>query len=337
MTRRAPDIAAKLRPEGSPLVAGSGTTRAVSALPGSVPEGSGYTWRDRARDYKVLVKPSITRLVVITAAIGFALGVRSGAGWTWLMLVGTLAGTGLSCMAASVFNQAFEWRTDAMMPRTRQRPLAAGRLPMAEALALGGALMLIGQAALCMFGTPLASGLAAFTILTYALVYTPLKRVSPMSLYVGAIPGALPPLIGYTAVTGSLFTPAAATAWAVFLIMALWQVPHFLAIGYLYKEDYAAADLAMHAVRDPSGKSSLRNAILGGVLLLPAGLLPTLWGDAGWWAFGVSLICGLLFLGLAIRWACAADSARKAWARRVFFASLIYLPVVLTAVMVDAR
>ncbi|MEM9418906.1 MAG: heme o synthase [Planctomycetota bacterium] len=314
-------------PDSAPPIASSNTS-ADDVAP------SAYTFRERWADYKILVKPSITRMVVITTAIGFALAVRSGHSWTWLMLIGTLAGTALSCMAASVYNQAYEHRTDALMPRTAKRPLAAKRLPMGEALALGTSLMLAGQAALCMFGTPLASGVAAFTIFSYALIYTPLKRVSPISLYVGAIPGALPPVIGYAAVTGSLFTLDATAAWIIFLVMALWQVPHFLAIGYMYRKDYAAADLAMHAVRDPSGRSSFRNSIMTCLLLLPAGLAPTFMGFAGWISFSVALACGLVFLGLSIQWALRPGLAS---ARRVFFASLIYLPVVLAIIMIDAR
>ncbi|MEM7627550.1 MAG: heme o synthase [Planctomycetota bacterium] len=318
----------------TPLAASSPDGVAGSrAAVGSDP-ATGYALRDRLRDYKILVKPRITRMVVITTAIGFALAVRGGSGWTWLMLVGTLAGTALSCMAASVFNQAYEWRTDAKMPRTADRPLAAGRLPMGEALALGGAFMLAGQAALCMFGTPLASGVAAFTILSYALIYTPFKRVSPISLYVGAVPGALPPVIGYAAVTGDLFTPHAAAVWVIFAVMALWQVPHFLAIGFMYRDDYAAAGLAMHAVRDPSGRSSMRNAVLGCLLLLPAGAAATLLGFAGWVSLAVTLACGLGFLALAVAWTLKRD---RDSARRLFFASLIYLPVVLAVIMVDAQ
>ena len=317
----------------SPTTSSAATPTTISSE-GVAAASAGYRTADRFADYRTLVKPRITRMVVITAALGFFLAVRGGYGWTWLMLVGSLAGTAMSCMAASVFNQAYEYRTDALMPRTLDRPLAAGRLPMGEALALGFALMLAGQAALCMFGTPLASGLAAFTILTYALVYTPMKRVTPLALYVGAIPGAMPPLIGYAAVTGSLFTVEAGTAWAVCLIMVLWQIPHFLAIGYLYREDYAAADLAMHAVRDPSGRSSFRHAIAVCLLLLPAGMLPTLLGGAGPVSLVVNTLCGLTFLALAIRWALRPG---RSTARQLFFASLIYLPVVLTIVMVDAR
>lgn len=304
----------------------------LPAAADSPDQAAAHGFADRWADYKILVKPSITRMVVITTAIGFAVAVRQGHGWTWLMLLGTLMGTALSCMAASVFNQAIEHRTDGLMPRTANRPLAAGRLPMGEALALGVSLMLAGQAALCMFGTPLASAVAAFTIFSYALIYTPLKRVSPTSLYVGAIPGALPPVIGYAAVTGQLLTFNALAAWLIFAVMAIWQVPHFLAIGYMYRDDYAAADLAMHAVRDPSGRSSFRNAILWCVLLIPAGLAPTWLGFAGWISLIVTLICGLGFLAMAIRWAIRQD---RASARQCFFASLIYLPVVLLIIMVD--
>lgn len=325
MTDASPPESAAPLPPPSPDAAG-----AASSVRST---GASYTFGERWADYKILVKPRITRMVVITTAIGFALAVQQGHAWTWLMLVGTLAGTALSCMAASVFNQAIEHRTDALMPRTANRPLAAKRLPMAEALALGGAFMLAGQAALCMFGTPLASAVAAFTIFSYALIYTPMKRVSPTSLYVGAVPGALPPVIGWAAVTGNLMLPEAALAWAVFAIMAIWQVPHFLAIGVLYREDYAAADLAMHAVRDPSGRSSYRNAILWCVLLLVTGLVPTWLGHAGWIALGVALLGGLVFLALAVHWALRKD---RPSARRFFFASLIYLPVVLGVLVLDA-
>jgi protoheme IX farnesyltransferase len=292
--------------------------------------------RQRWADYRILVKPRITRMVVITAGLGFLLAVRAGYDWSWVMLVGSLGGTALSCMAASVFNQALEHHTDARMPRTADRPLAAGRLPMGEALALGAALTLAGQGLLCLCGSGLASGLAAFTIATYALIYTPLKRVSPLSLYVGAIPGAMPPLIGYTAVTGTLglngAAAGAATAWAIFALMVFWQIPHFLAIGYLYRDDYARAELAMHAVRDPSGRSSFRPAILYCLLLLPAGALPTLLGEAGWASLAVTQLAGLAFLTLAIRW--ALRSGRHS-ARQLFFASLIYLPLVLAAITLD--
>ncbi|MEM6457984.1 MAG: heme o synthase [Planctomycetota bacterium] len=295
---------------------------------------SSYGLAQRWADYKTLVKPRITRLVVVTAAIGFFLAVRDGYAWTWLMLGGTLFGTALSCMAASVFNQALERRTDALMPRTADRPLAAERLPLAEAVALGFAFMLAGQAMLCMFGTPLASAVAGFTIVSYVLMYTPLKRVSPTALYVGAIPGALPPVIGYAAVSGSLWSAEAVAIWLIFAVMAVWQVPHFLAIGFMYRRDYAAGGLAMHAVRDPSGRSSVRRAVLSCGVLLVLGTLPTLLGHAGWVALGLVTAGGLAYLYYALRW--AQQGGRDA-ARKLFFVSLIYLPVVLAVLLADAK
>ena len=296
--------------------------------------------RRRARDYKMLVKPGIARMVVITTAIGFFLAHRAGhTHWTWGSLAGVLVGTALSCMAASVFNQAWERKTDALMPRTARRPLATGRVPLSEALALGVALTLLGQGLICLTGNPLASGLAAATIVGYVLVYTPLKKKSLAALYLGGIPGAIPPLIGFAAVTGTLAGPGAATAWTLFAIMFVWQLPHFLAIGYLYKDDYAAGGMRMHAVLDPTGRSSYRESIAWCVLLIPLGALPTLLGFAGYIALTVTSAAGLWFLYTAIRWMQLADQPERVRpaARTMFFASLIYLPVVLGAIMLDAR
>ena len=331
----------------SPDVVRHDPTAAEAAAAGGT-GGTGGTFasrlRGRAADYKTLTKPRITLLVMITAAIGFFMAAGRPHAWTWVGLVGTLVGTSLSCMAASVFNQVIERDTDAKMPRTADRPLAAGRVPVGEALALALALTLAGQGLLCLLGTPLASGLAAFTILTYALVYTPLKTRTPWSLYLGTIPGAMPPLIGYAAVTGTLGWSAAEAhpaagwasgalgAWAIFLIMIVWQVPHFLAIGYLYRDDYAAAGMAMHAVRDPSGRSSFWRAIVWCLALLPVGALPWWWGASGPVALVVTTLCGLGFLAAALH---LAARPSRPHARRLFFASLVYLPVVLTVIMLD--
>jgi protoheme IX farnesyltransferase len=293
----------------------------------AVDSPSAYSLGDRFADYRTLVKPRITQLVVVTAAIGYILAAREFS-WTWLGMIGTLAGTALSCMAASVFNQIIERRTDAKMPRTADRPLAAERLPIGEAFALAITLTLAGQGLLCLLGSPLASGLAAFTILSYALIYTPLKTRSAWALYIGAVPGAMPPLIGYAAVDGTL----GVEAWVIFAIMFIWQIPHFLAIGYLYKEDYAKAGMAMHAVTDPTGRSSFWRAIAWCVLLLPIGVLPTLLGFAGGVAAAVAAIAGLWFLWTAIRLWIVRD---RLHARRMFFASLIYLPVVLAVTLMN--
>lgn len=309
------------------------------------------TVRSRAADYKMLVKPGIARMVVITTAVGFFLAHRAGyTDWTWGGMVAVLAGTALSCMAASVLNQVWERRTDARMPRTAKRPLAAGRVPVSEALGLAAALTLLGQGLVCLAGSPLASALAAATILGYVLVYTPLKKRTRAALYLGGIPGAIPPLIGYAAVSGTLLgggdeigNVGAGTVWILFAVMFVWQLPHFLAIGYLYRDDYAAGGMHMHAVLDPTGRTSYLESIAWCVVLLPLGALPTLLGYSGVVSLAVTLVAGAAFLFTALRWrqrALDADATPqdvRTAARRMFFASLIYLPAVLTAIMADAR
>ena len=300
----------------------------------------------RLADYKALIKLGIARMVVITTAVGFFLAHRAGyTDWSWGGMIGVLAGTGLSCMAASVLNQVWERHTDALMPRTARRPLARPNnpVPVSEALALAAALTLLGQGLVCLCGTPLASALAGATIVGYVLVYTPLKKRTRAALYLGGIPGAIPPLIGYAAVTGTLLGSAAGAVWILFAIMFVWQLPHFLAIGYLYRDDYAAGGMHMHAVLDPSGRSSYRESIAWCVVLLPLGALPTLLGYSGYVSLTVTLAAGLVFLYTALRWRQRAQDAEatpqdvRGAARRMFFASLIYLPAVLTAIVADAR
>lgn len=309
------------------------------------------TVQSRAADYKKLVKLGIARMVIITTAVGFFLGHRSGyTDWTWATMIAVLAGTGLSCMAASVLNQVWERHTDALMPRTAKRPLATGRVPVSEALALAAALTLLGQGLVCLAGSPLASALAAATIVGYVLVYTPLKKRTRAALYLGGIPGAIPPLIGYAAVSGTLLgggegigNVGAGTVWILFAVMFVWQLPHFLAIGYLYRDDYAAGGMHMHAVLDPTGRTSYLESIVWCVVLLPLGALPTLLGYSGIVSLIVTLAAGGVFLFTALRWRQQARNTNatpqdvRAAARRMFFASLIYLPAVLTAIVADAR
>ena len=275
-----------------------------------------------------LTKPRITLLVVLTAGVGFMFGVPHVPGWSWWTLIGTLLGVALSCMGASAFNQAYEAQTDAMMRRTRSRPLPQGRRSRREAVALGAALSILGIALLAIAANAAAAGLAAFTILSYTLAYTPLKRVTPWALLVGAIPGAMPPTIGYAAATGHL-GPAAAT---LFALMFVWQVPHFLAIAYLYKEDYAAAGLAMWVVRDPSGRRAMTHTVAWSTLLTALGVLPWAWGVTGPWAAGVAVVLGGVMLWLAVR---LARTPSRAAARHLFLSSLVYLPLVLAAMVVD--
>lgn len=279
----------------------------------------------RRADYTALTKPRITLMVVITAAAGFALAPGV---WSWLTLLGTLFGTALSCMGASVLNQVIERETDGMMERTMSRPLPAGRIGASEAIWFGTALGLLGVALLALTTTWLAAALSAFTIVSYVLVYTPMKRYSPMALLVGAVPGAMPPMIGYAAVTGDL----GAAAWLAFAIMFAWQVPHFLAIAWLYRDDYARAGFPMLPVLDPTGQRTFRQVLIGCLLLVPLGGLPTMLGISGVAYFFTALICGLGFLAFGVALVLRPGRTQ---ARRLFLVSLIYLPVVLTVMLVD--
>ena len=313
----------------------------------------------RAAAYWALLKPRIALLVVLTTGLGYALGVRFGgvAAWTWLGLLGSLIGTAASCMAAAAFNQAIEHRTDGLMRRTAKRPLPSGRLTRAEAYACGGVLALLGQGLLCTCGTPLASLVAGVTIVLYAAVYTPLKRVTSWSVWVGAVPGALPPVIGFAAATAhpswaaggsdggaygllpQSFGHLTAEAWLPFLLMFFWQVPHFLAIAFLYRADYAAAGMPMVPVLDQRvgggrrpGRRTGRQAFIGTALLLAVGVVPVTMGMAGWWYLAVSTAAGAWFAWRAWRFVRGSDEAS---ARSLFFASLVYLPVVLGALVLN--
>jgi protoheme IX farnesyltransferase len=285
----------------------------------------------RLSDYKLLVKPRITALVVITAAIGFAVApgpATLGTASVWLGLAATMVGTALACMGASVFNQVWERDTDALMPRTADRPLPAGRVSVGESIALGIALSIAGVALLWLVANWLAAAIAAATIVSYAWVYTPAKRTTWLATMIGAVPGAAPPLIGAAAATGSL----GVGAWLLFGILFLWQLPHFYAIAWLYRDDYAAAGLRMLPVVDPAGTRTFRQILISSAALLIVGLLPTVVGISGWWHFAAAALAGGVFLALGLRLKINPSAGR---ARALFLASLIYLPLVMTTMVVD--
>lgn len=304
----------------------------TSAVVGAAPVGGPVL--ARLGDYQVLVKPRITALVVITAAIGFAVaaaGVESGAGLlagSWATLLGAVVGTALACMGASVFNQVWERDTDALMPRTANRPLAAGRLSVGEAIALGVVLSAAGVALLWLLANALAAALAAGTIASYAVIYTPLKRVTWLATTVGAVPGAAPPLIGAAAATGRL----GLGAWLLFAILFLWQLPHFYAIAWLYRADYAAAGLRMLPVVDETGRRTCRHIVVSCAALLIVGLLPAMAGISGIGYLIAAGLAGAAFLVLGVRFASRPSTGR---ARVLFLASLVYLPLVMTLMVVD--
>lgn len=271
----------------------------------------------RAADFLALTKPRLNLLVVATTLAGYYLGAeRFDPG----LLTSTVVGTALVAGGAAAFNQIFERNTDALMRRTRTRPLPGGRMRVVTAVWFALALSLGGLALLAVGANWLAAGVAAATLLSYALVYTPLKSKTSLSTLVGGVPGGLPAMIGWAAATNTL----SAEAWVLFAIVFLWQMPHFLAIAWLCREDYARAGLPMLPVVEPDGRSTGRQVVLYASVLVPVSLAPTLVGLAGRVYFGGALILGLIFLGFAVQF---ARQRTNDTARRLFLGSISYLPL----------
>lgn len=279
----------------------------------------------RASDYAELTKPRITSLVLVTAAVGYAVGAVGP--FSFVRFFVFIAGTALLCGGASALNQFAERDADARMLRTQRRPLPAGRLRPEEAMAFGLALSAAGLAFL-VFVNPLTLALGAASLSTYVLVYTPLKRVTSLATVVGAVPGALPPLMGWAAAQGSI----GSAGLGLFAILFLWQLPHFLAIGWLYRDDYARGGFPMLAVTDPDGTSTGRQSVLYATALLPVTLASGLLASAGNGYLWGALILGAAFLGCAAAFAWRRTAAA---ARRLFFASVLYLPLVLGLMVFD--
>lgn len=276
-------------------------------------------------DYFALTKPRLNFLVVATSAAGYYLG---SAGVDAVMMAAAVAGTALVAGGAAVLNQVYERDTDALMRRTRSRPLPDGRVPPADARLFGLALSGAGLALLAARANLLAMALALATLLVYLVVYTPLKRRSSLATLVGAVPGALPALIGWTASHGSIAVGGA----ALFAIVFLWQIPHFMAISWLYRDDYRNAGFPMLPVVDPNGHRAGRQAVIYAAALVPCSLVPTLVGLSGPIYFGIALVLGVALLLLALRFAAHRHDAT---ARVLFVASITYLPLLWIAMIAD--
>ncbi len=276
-------------------------------------------------DLLAMTKPGITSMVALTAALGYLLA--GGVLVSW-QLAATLLGTALVAAGASVLNQFWEREPDALMRRTAGRPLPAGRLDPDLALLLGVALGIAGLLELALAVNALTAALGAAALAGYVFIYTPLKKRSSLATVVGAIPGALPPMMGWCAVRGEVDL----AAWALFGILFFWQMPHFLAIAWLCREDYARAGFPMLPVLDPGGAWTGRQSVLYGAALVPVSLLPSLLGLTGRIYFGGALALGVAYLGF-----CLAFAGRRSTggARRLMFASLLYLPAVLIAMLLD--
>lgn len=274
----------------------------------------------RVADFVTLTKPRITFLVVLTALVGFLAAGAGGGPTDVARLLETLAGTALVAGAASALNQWAEREADAVMRRTLRRPIPAGRLAPRESALFGIGLGAAGIVYLAVAVGGLAAFLAASTAASYLLVYTPLKKVTSLATVVGAVPGAIPPLIGWAAARGRL-DPG---AWVLFFILFFWQMPHFLALAALYRRDYARAGFRVLPVVDPGGASTARQSVLYALALLVVSLMPTLAWMAGPLYFFGALVLGLGFLAAGARFALRPGS--QARAASLFRYSLFYLP-----------
>ena len=273
-----------------------------------------------------LIKARLTALVLATTLVGFLVG--SPASVAYLALLHVLVGTALLASGAATLNQWMERHHDARMVRTQDRPLPSGRLQPEFALMLGGALSCVGLLYLAFLVNPLTAVLGAATIGSYLFIYTPLKRKTTLNTVIGAIPGALPPLMGWTAATGSITSGG----WSLFAILAFWQLPHFLAIGWMYRDDYAKAGFAMLPAVDPDGQKTGLQTVCHTLGLLPVSLFPFVLGLAGKLYFAGALVLGFIFLSCAIRF---SRELTISSARRLFFASIIYLPLLLGLMVFD--
>lgn len=280
-----------------------------------------------ARDLVELAKPRMTALILATTAAGYHLGAGTAA-FEWATFAFVLLATCLLAGGAAALNQWIERENDQKMERTAGRPIPSGRVAPGDALAFGLALSLAGLAGLIVASNPLAAAVGAATLFTYVLVYTPLKRRTWLCTLVGAVPGALPPLIGWAAARGTLGAPA----WTIFAILFIWQLPHFFAIAWLYREDYARAGYPMLSVGDRDGLSTARNIAGYSIALVPVSLAPAFLGISGdIYLFG-AIALGIAHLALALG---AAAGRSRLSARRLFFASIVYLPALFALLSAD--
>ncbi len=278
------------------------------------------------RDYIALTKPRITWLILMSTGIGFFFGVSGN--WQWATLLHTILGTGLIASGTAALNQWMERRADAHMKRTRNRPLVTGVIPPAGAFWFAVALSIAGYLQLALGANWLTANLGLFTLASYLFLYTPLKQKTWWATTIGAFPGAMPPLIGFAASQGEL----TAQAWALYAILFLWQFPHFYAIAWMYREDYARAGMQMLPVVDPKGARTARHILVTSALLLPVSLLPSFLSMTGMLYLTGATVLGVMYAWAGIRVARERTVLR---ARKVLLASVAYLPLLYLLMLVD--
>ena len=291
----------------------------------------------RIADYRELFKDRVTAMVMLTAWAGFYLGSRqSGISSVQPGLLEALLGIGMVSAGSAALNECMERKLDAKMIRTAQRPLAAGRISLLHGILLGLGAIAVGAVWLAHSTNIVTSTLTLITAFTYVAVYTPLKRYTSLATFIGAFPGAMGPLLGWTAARGRIEWPAV----ALFAILFVWQFPHFMAISWLYREDYGRAGIRMLPVVQPDGWSTVLEALTYAVLMIPASLMPVYLHIAGPVYGVIAVILGLVYLGYTIRFAritrARSTTESKMYARDLLKVSVIYLPLLLTSLMLAA-
>ncbi len=277
-------------------------------------------------DLLELVKARLTLLVLLTTAVGYYLGAKGPINWP--ALLHTVLGTAAAAAGAAALNQWWEYKLDAMMHRTRSRPVPAGRMRPTEAVVIGSALSIFGVAYLAFVCNALSAVLAAITIIVYIFAYTPLKLVSTFNTALGAVPGALPPMIGWAAARGTLN----AGAWMLFAILFFWQLPHFFAIAWMYRDDYARAGFQMISSDDPTGARSASQSVFFCMILFVVAGLPAFIRMATVFYLLAAWILGGIFIAMAMRF---LKTRTRDDARRLFLTSIIYLPLLLGALVLS--
>jgi protoheme IX farnesyltransferase len=278
------------------------------------------------KNYIALTKPRITWLILMSMGVGYFFGLKDN--FAWLVFLHALVGTGLIASGTAALNQWWEHLADAKMDRTNKRPIPSGLIEPRNALLFGIALSVLGFVELWLGVNPLTATLGALTLASYLFLYTPMKQRSPHSTTIGAIPGAMPPLIGFAAASGTLTVEA----WVLFGILFLWQFPHFYSIAWMYRDDYARAGIRMLPVVEPDMESTSRQIVAFSVVLIPFSLLPVFLAMTGKIYLVGAVMLGMYFLYAGIR---VARERTRVRARAVLLASVLYLPVLYGLMMLD--
>lgn len=289
---------------------------------------TGLRFKERLSAFVELTKPRIAFMLVLTSAAGFYVASRGRFDAT--VFANAMIGIALLAFGVATLNQVWERRTDALMARTANRPLPSGRLSIGEALVFGMVQCLVAELYLYFLVNPLTAGLGVIVIVGYVLMYTPLKTKTSASTAIGAIPGAMPPLMGWTAATGEITLGA----WALFVFLFLWQFPHFFAIAWMYRDEYAKAGIKMLPVVDPDGKITARQIVMFSFMMASVSFAPFFLGFAGWIYLIAASVLGVWFMFESIR---TARTKSVAFSRRLLMVSVLYLPLIFAFLVFDKR